>query len=84
MATKGPARLNRDRGNSVLVSNGASYVFIDNEPMAIMGTVAANGATIVTSSNSVLVENKGMARTSDLMSDGSSISTGSAGACVGD
>lgn len=84
MAAKGPARLNRDRGNSVLVANAASTVFIDNEALAVMGTVAANGATIVTSSNTVLAENKGMARASDLMSDGSSISTGSSNACAGD
>jgi predicted GTPase len=82
--SKGPARLNQDRGNSVLIANGAATVFIDNEPLAVMGTIAANGAAVITSSNSILAENKGMARSSDLMSDGSSISTGSAGACAGD
>jgi uncharacterized Zn-binding protein involved in type VI secretion len=84
MASKGPARINKDRGKSVLVSGGASTVFLENAPIAIMGSVAANGATIITASNTVVIENKGLARSSDLMSDGSAVATGSNGSCVGD
>ena len=85
MASKGPARINKDRGGkSVLVSGGASTVFLENAPIAVMGSIAANGASIVTASNSVIVENKGLARSSDLMSDGSAIATGSKDSCIGD
>jgi uncharacterized Zn-binding protein involved in type VI secretion len=68
-----PSILNVNRASTTLVANGAGTVLFNNQPLALMGTVAANGAVVVTARDTVLAENRGVATAGDMMSDGSAI-----------
>jgi uncharacterized protein (TIGR02594 family) len=71
------ARQNVDVAGGQKLVEGAQSVLVNNQPMVLVGSANAKGATVVRGSTTVTAENRQIARAGDAMSNGTNITTGS-------
>ena len=78
------AKLYTDTAGSTILSPGATNVFVNNSPVALMGDKAQGhgqgahaGPSILTGSNNVFVNNKQVARLNDVSTCGHTVITSS-------
>lgn len=71
------ARVNIDRAGGHVLVSGAGTVYVNNQPLALEGSINAVGAAVVGGSTTVYAENRKVARKSDTLSNGKNITEGS-------